>query len=343
MKEIKVSAYCLAYNHEKYIRSALEGFVMQKTNFKFEVFVHDDASTDNTARIIREYAEKYPDIIKPIYQTENQYSQGIKITKAFILPRVSGKYIAICEGDDYWTDENKLQKQFDIMESNDNVSMCVHSVQKVSEDDTEKQGLIPSEDLNYNSNKLFTSEELVDLVISNYAYLFHTSSYFLRKKIIEESANGLSNYINGDESLLRTAISCGDVYYLNDVMSNRRMWAVGNYNNRRLLFSEEKKISDRIKWAKAYEYFNEMTEFEYNDKVVNNIYDRVISLYLDYPRNKDIKLLFKGIKNKYIFNWKYSIKRSIRYIMLNICPCGAHYFFKGFRYIKIKLRGKNAR
>ncbi len=131
--EIKVSVYCLAYNHAEYIRKTLEGFVMQKTNFKFEVFVHDDASTDETATIIKEYAEKYPDIIKPIFQTENQYSKKIGIVKTFIYPLMRGKYIACCEGDDYWTDENKLQIQADILDNNNNISLVTHKVRMISE------------------------------------------------------------------------------------------------------------------------------------------------------------------------------------------------------------------
>ncbi|MBQ8724121.1 MAG: glycosyltransferase [Oscillospiraceae bacterium] len=92
--EIMVTVICLAYNHEKFIRKTLEGFVTQKTSFPFEVIVHDDASTENTANIIREIEEKYPDIIKPIYQTENQYTKKIGINKTFILPKCRGKYIA---------------------------------------------------------------------------------------------------------------------------------------------------------------------------------------------------------------------------------------------------------
>lgn len=91
--EIMVSVICTAYNHEKYIRQCLDGFVMQKTNFKYEVIVHDDASTDNTAEIIREYEKKYPEIIKPIYQKENQYSKGVSIGK-IIYPLCQGKYLA---------------------------------------------------------------------------------------------------------------------------------------------------------------------------------------------------------------------------------------------------------
>ena len=86
---------------------------MQKTTFPIEIIIHDDASTDGTAKIVKEYADKYPDLIVPILQTENQYSQGIKPSQNFVFPRARGKYIAFCEGDDYWTDPYKLQKQVD--------------------------------------------------------------------------------------------------------------------------------------------------------------------------------------------------------------------------------------
>ena len=104
----------------------MDGFVMQKTDFPFEAIVHDDASTDGSAAIIREYAEKYPDIIKPIYETENQYSKRdgslARIMDAAMHP--DSKYVALCEGDDYWTDPNKLQMQVDFLESHSEYSMC---------------------------------------------------------------------------------------------------------------------------------------------------------------------------------------------------------------------------
>ncbi len=121
-----VSICCTTYNHAPFIRQCLDGFVMQKTSFSFEVLIHDDASTDGTQDIIQEYAIRYPDIIKPIYQTENQYSKGVKICLTYIYPRVKGKYIAICEGDDYWTDPNKLQKQVDFLENHPDYVMCSH-------------------------------------------------------------------------------------------------------------------------------------------------------------------------------------------------------------------------
>ncbi len=129
MEKVLVSIRCLVYNHELYLRQCLDGFVMQKTNFAFEAIVHDDASTDGSAAIIREYAEKYPDIIKPIYETENQYSKKDgslgRIMNAAIHP--DAKYIAFCEGDDYWIDPYKLQKQFDFMESHEDYVLCVHN------------------------------------------------------------------------------------------------------------------------------------------------------------------------------------------------------------------------
>ena len=134
MSEVEVSVICNAYNHEKYIRDALDGFVMQKTNFPFEVLIHDDASTDKTADIIREYEKKYPDIIKPIYQTENQYSKAPGAVGRIQLARVTGKYIAVCEGDDYWTDPLKLQKQYDAMERHPEVDICAHMSAEVDAD-----------------------------------------------------------------------------------------------------------------------------------------------------------------------------------------------------------------
>lgn len=127
MQEPVVSICCLVYNHEPFLRECFEGFVMQKTTFPIEILVHDDASTDHSADIIREYTAKYPDLFKPIYQTENQYSKGVKVSATFQFPRAKGKYIALCEGDDYWTDPYKLQKQVDFLESHPEYVMCSHN------------------------------------------------------------------------------------------------------------------------------------------------------------------------------------------------------------------------
>ncbi len=148
-----VSIRCLVYNHALYLRQCLDGFIMQKTNFVFEVIVHDDASTDDSAAIIQEYAEKYPSIIKPIYETENQYSKHDgslgKVLNAAICPKA--KYIAMCEGDDYWTDPLKLQKQVDFLEQNPSYVFCCHRFKIWLEN--EKKFKEEYADAYYHSNK----------------------------------------------------------------------------------------------------------------------------------------------------------------------------------------------
>lgn len=121
--ELMVTIRCLAYNHEAYIRQCLDGFVMQRTSFRFEAIVHDDASTDGTAGIIREYAERYPDIIKPIFETENQYSKHDGSIRRIMNQHTRGKYVAMCEGDDYWIDPLKLQKQVDFLEEHEDYGL----------------------------------------------------------------------------------------------------------------------------------------------------------------------------------------------------------------------------
>lgn len=120
-----VSVCCITYNHAPFIRQCLDGLVMQKTNFKYEIIIHDDCSTDGTTDIVKEYASKYPDLIVPIIQRENQYQNGVRrILATFMLPIAKGKYIALCEGDDYWIDPLKLQKQVDYLDLNPEVGLC---------------------------------------------------------------------------------------------------------------------------------------------------------------------------------------------------------------------------
>ncbi len=124
-----VSITCTAYNHEAYIEKAIEGFLMQQTTFPFEIILHDDASTDKTPDIIRHYAQRYPTLIRPILQKENQWmGKGINATAAEVWPAARGRYIAWCEGDDYWTDPLKLQKQVGFLEAHPDYNLCFHPV-----------------------------------------------------------------------------------------------------------------------------------------------------------------------------------------------------------------------
>ena len=125
-EDILVSVNCITYNQKEYIEQCLDSIIMQQTNFRFEILIHDDASTDGTDIILKEYEIKYPDMIRPIYQTENKYSKGVDIWNTYQFPRAKGRYIAICEGDDYWSDPLKLQKQVDFMENNNQYAFCCH-------------------------------------------------------------------------------------------------------------------------------------------------------------------------------------------------------------------------
>ncbi|MCW3148884.1 glycosyltransferase [Stutzerimonas stutzeri] len=120
-----LSVICLTYNHAAFIRKTLESFLQQETDFPFEVIVHDDASTDTTATIIADYTARYPSIVKPIYQQQNQFSLGVPFSTR-LFARAAGKYIAYCEGDDYWTDPRKLQIQVDFLERNRDYVLTYH-------------------------------------------------------------------------------------------------------------------------------------------------------------------------------------------------------------------------
>ena len=140
----KVSIVCLAYNAAPYIREALEGFLQQKTNFTIEILIHDDASTDGTAEIIRDYANKNPGLIRAVCQSENQLSKGVVASSTFLWPLIRGKYVAVCEADDYWTDLHKLQKQVDWLDAHPESSVCFHPVVVHFEDGSRKDSLYPS-------------------------------------------------------------------------------------------------------------------------------------------------------------------------------------------------------
>ena len=216
-----VSVLCTAYNHEQYIRSALESFVSQQTDFAFEVLVNDDASTDGTAAIIREYEEEYPEIIRPFYQAENQFSKGIGyIYENVFYPKARGKYFAFCEGDDYWTDESKLQRQGDFLESHPDYSACVHNTTlHFCNGSRPDELLIPSRG---------DHEVLYENVIRGPIDAYHTSSLMARREIIVQTpdfyraatAHGFADYAWG--LLLKLN---GGIWFIDRSMSVYRLFS----------------------------------------------------------------------------------------------------------------------
>ena len=215
-----VSIRCAVYNHEPFLRQCLDGFVMQKTTFPFEAIVHDDASTDGSVAIIREYAEKYPDIIKPIYETENQYRKGAasesgkKIDAAF---NPNTKYYALCEGDDYWTDPNKLQIQVDFLEAHPDYSLTVH---EYTEWDEEKKSFRPHR-IKFLEN---TTEDLT-LTLDDFAtgvFFTKTLTAVYRKSSIRAS-KWRSYNVYFDMTLFYALMTQGKCRLFNRVMGCYRM------------------------------------------------------------------------------------------------------------------------
>lgn len=251
-EKIKVSIICMAYNHEKFITKALDGFLMQKTNFEYEILISDDASTDNTARIIKEYEKKYPEIVKPIYFTKNLYSQGI-IPSTYLYEKSQGKYLAICEGDDYWIDENKLQKQVDFLEKNKEYSAVYHNVRVVDE----------------NGNKIKNKKYLnyfEEHTVLNYVELKYnnnlcgqTSSILARNFWGEWNEKEKEIYLNikanGDRKLSLYFVSKGKVKYFKEFMSCYRKtfdsdsWSSKN-KNKNLSFQQYKSYEELKRMSK---------------------------------------------------------------------------------------------
>ncbi len=252
-EEIKVSVICNAYNHERYIRDTLEGFVMQKTDFAFEVLIHDDASTDKTADIIREYEVKYPALIKPIYQTENQYSKGIGVSRVFQEPRVQGKYIAFCEGDDYWTDPLKLQKQYDAMEAHPEVDICAHA----SESMDAHSGRIVSRVAPADHDTVLSAEA----VIAGGGGYVATASLMYRTSLIQDLP-AFRKFLRLDYTLQIHGALRGGMLYLADCMSVYRVMAVGSWSER-MRADREKSTKHLLKVQEMLRMLNEDTEGKY--------------------------------------------------------------------------------
>lgn len=219
MNKPLVSISCLVFNHAPYLRQCLDGFMMQKTDFTFEVLIHDDASTDGSADIIREYESKYPDIVKPIYETENQWKHGRRGSAVFNFPRAQGKYIALCEGDDYWTDPLKLQKQVDFLESHPDYSMCFHNAMNQYEGQNR-----PMEQFSSIENKEYFIEDLL-----NY-WMIPTASVVFRTEVVRSELYKTvtdANLMFGDTPLFLTCVREGRIMGFSETMSIYRRTSSG--------------------------------------------------------------------------------------------------------------------
>ena len=255
-----VSVRCTAYNQEQYITNTLDGFLMQNTDFPFEVVVHDDASTDRTADIIREYETKYPRIIKAIYEKENLYSKKDGSLSRAILPYLRGKYVAFCEGDDYWCSPDKLAKQVCALEKHPNCSICTHYVQPIYENGSIKQGcLLPEKKFN---SGVVTQEEYAYWLLLKGQCTFQLSSYLFLTEYLFEIEKNKPCYFKfahvGDEKYQRYCLNKGKLFFIPEIMSRYRLQSKNSWTLREFssIANKKKHCEEMIKLDEAFDVFS---------------------------------------------------------------------------------------
>jgi len=286
-----VNVICTTYNQEKYIRKTLESLVCQKTNFHFEIIINDDASTDGNPDIIKEFEMKYPSIIKPTYQPVNQHSKLINVWFDVTFPKAKAKYIALCEGDDYWTDDTKLQQQYDFMEANPEYS-CVFN-----------NSIIVDENDNYISdfNKYKPINPIPEKdIISKGGNLSITASMFFRNQT--EYPKFLFKAKSGDRALRLYLMTMGKFHFIDKKMSAYRKHDNGVTNGGNVKIRIEF-IKSNIELLNLFNNWSNLTYNKLIKKEISNMY-RNLSIF---ENNFSLKL--KSFK---LMNIKDKIKRILR-------------------------------
>lgn len=305
LKQPLVSICCLTFNHSSYVRSAIDGFLMQKADFPYEILIHDDASGDGTGDIIREYQAKYPELIFPILQTENQYNKGIThASGAFNFPRARGKYIAMCEGDDYWTDPDKLRLQVEYLENHPECSICFHSAGIESVD-----GSMPGRVMRpYKGDQVVSSGEIVNKT-SGYA----TASLVFRTEAVKKLPDYYVNCPVGDIPMQLMAASIGNGYYMDQPMCVYRVgvstsWTKrmqeGNYKEKQRVYQQQMR--------ETYEAFDRETGGRFHREAVEAA-DRIYFLTLvntkcyDEIRKPEYKKFYRELDSRTRFFIRFEI------------------------------------
>ena len=301
-----VSIYCLAYNHEKYLRDCLDGLLMQKTDFPFEIIVHDDASTDKTADIISEYQIKHPDIIKAIYQKENKHSQRINVVAGYVYPILRGEFIAICEGDDYWTDPEKLQLQINAMREHPECHFCVAGVEEVALDKTPLGYFHPNTKIN---GEVIPSKEFIEYAGK---YAFQTTSYIMRyedwKGYICDPPEFRKASDMGDITMMLYFGNIGPVAYVDRVMSCYRRGAPASFSADRAAWSEARRINHFERQLKVWTQYDEYSNGRYHAVCVKKVSDLMFGYYILL---KDAKTLVSKENREYFDLYSFPKKTYV--------------------------------
>ncbi len=281
-----VSVCLITYNHEKYIRQAMESVLMQKTDFSWEIIIADDCSTDDTRQIILEYKNKYPNLIKLLFQEKN-----VGGGKNFLdlINAADGKYIAYIEGDDYWTDVNKLQMQFDFMESHQDFSLCYHQVNwEFMYESEDWQNYPPESNLN-------DPGESTIYDILNRGWFIRSSTMFFRNMNLPE---GFEKLIVGDYPLHILLADMGRVGFIKQSMSTYRIHNQGLSETNLLVDDIKKKYRNNRAEIFLINYLNKQTKYKYKYYFQKRKFDEIYSF--------NHFLFFKN-KRHFIANLFYTI------------------------------------
>lgn len=294
-----VSICCITYNHERFIRDAIEGFLMQKTDFPIEILIHDDASTDGTANIVRAYQEKNPHLIRAIYQKENQHSQGKKVIHT-LFRMVRGTYIAHCEGDDYWTDPLKLQKQVEFMEAHPECSICCHGVTFSYQDgrpDHYGGFLVPK-------RNTYTLRDLCKVGFIS------TCSTVYRNNLYTEFPSELKTLAMGDWPLHILNAEHGIIWFIDDDMATYRVHENGYWSGMDI-------IDRKIKVIDAYMAINTYLGGRFEREIMTSVWAYWLKISELYARSGNIEQSRQYL-GKCIKNIKYKGRYEIKSLILTL-------------------------
>jgi glycosyltransferase involved in cell wall biosynthesis len=286
--EIVVSVCMITYNHELFICQAIEGVLMQQCQFSYELVIGEDYSTDSTRGICEEYSRKYKETIK-LLPSERNLGMMPNFTRT--LQACKGKYIALCEGDDYWTDPLKLQKQVDFLEKKPEYSLCFHNALEYFEDKAENPR--PFACLN-------TGEYTGDDILLN--WIVPTASVVFRKPP-ELSLKYQKKYIFGDTPLFLKISEYGKIWYINEIMSVYRRHKHGMAANSK----PHEKIIAQLKYINME--FNGKYEKTINYLISKRYYGKFRKSYLNRSP-KMVKYFFLSLY------WDSSIFSNILRIKL---------------------------
>lgn len=260
---VMVSVCVVTYNHGRFIGECLDHILKQKRDFKIEILIHDDASTDNAQEVIKAYQKRYPDIVKPILRVENQYQKGItNISGAFNFPRAVGRYIALTDGDDYWCDPYKLKRQVEYMEKHPECMFSFHAAKVVTEDGSFVNGALMRP---YRESRVVSPVELVDKAVGT-----PFASFLLRREVVEILPDYYVDCPVGDRPLELMAAAKGSAYYIDEPLSVYRFGIRGSWTENQMsgdYVKKQQKFSEDL-W-RMYRRFDEETGGRFHEAAMN--------------------------------------------------------------------------